>query len=120
MVTYWWSNFWINVDRAAEEALGLTPGLSFRVELDDFAFDVVYAGEARPEDMQDTGWVSELAGNSPEFCVAYRPLNHPDGPHALNIVRVVSTRPFPIHERWMPASLTLLTVGYKIPSRGTE
>jgi hypothetical protein len=117
MFPFWWENFFVNIDRPAAKALGLAPGMSFRVEVADFVIDAVYVGEAKPLEMMHTAWAKPLAGDQPEFGVAYRPTHDQDGLHALNVLRVVSTRPFRIHERWIPATVTLLPERYEIPPK---
>jgi hypothetical protein len=117
MFPSWWEDFFVNLDRPAAEALGLVPGASFRVEVADFVIDAVYAGEAEPADILDTRWAKPLAGDRPEFGVAYRPTDDQDSSHALQVFRVVGTRPFHIHQRWMPAAVTLLPERYEIPKR---
>jgi hypothetical protein len=108
MFPYWWEDFFVNIDRPAAAALGLAPGTSFRVEVADFTIDAVYAGEALPQDMIYNAWAKPLAGDRPEFGVAYRPTNDEENSHSLHVLRVVAARPFPTHERWMPATVTVL------------
>ena len=119
MFPFWWEEFFVNIDVPAAEALGLAPGVSFRVEVADFVIDAIYFGEANPHQHGGTAWAKPLAGGRPEFGVAYRPQDTPgESAYLLHVWRVVAARPFPIHERWIPARVTLLPERYEIPSPG--
>lgn len=97
------------------EKLGLQPGMSFRLEMHTFVFDVIYYGDAETQQMLYSEWAKPLAAERPEFGVAYRLIGIPQSDHYLTFPRVVSTKAFPIHQRWMPAIVTLLPERYDLP-----
>lgn len=119
MTQYWWDNINVNIDRAAADELGLRPGTSFRLEVADFVFEVVHFGNADPAQVTSSEWArwaKSLAGDRKEFGVSYRFRGVPDFDHFLTFPRVVSTKAFPIHARWLPAVATLLPERHEVPS----
>jgi len=119
MTQYWWDNINVNIDRAAADKLGLRPGMSFCLEVADFVFEVVHFGEADTTQIvspQWERWAKSLAGNRKEFGVSYRFRGISEFDHFLTFPRIVSTKAFPIHARWMPATATLLPEQHEIPT----
>ncbi len=116
MTQYWWDNIHVNLDCPAQAALGLQPGMSFRLELKGFVFDVIFYGDAEPVQTMRLEWAKALANGRPEFGVAFRLIGVPDGDHYITFPRVVSTKAFPTHERWLPATLTLSPERYELPA----
>jgi len=124
---YWWEGPWINVDRAAEQKLALKTGSLLRVEVDGLCLDAIYVGDqlvppisTEPSTLYKLKrWAAGIAGTRPEFCAAYRfagPGAAEANEHKIKFDRVVSKQPFRIHDRWIPAKLTVLEVRIDMPA----
>ncbi|HEX3148243.1 MAG TPA: hypothetical protein VHR66_09165 [Gemmataceae bacterium] len=118
MTQYWWDNINVNVDRSAEDRLGLRPGTVYRVAAGDHVFEVMHFGDADMEIMTSlefVTWAKSLAGERKEFGVSFRFRGYPQFDHYLTFPRLVSKKKFSIHARWLPAELTLLPDRHEIP-----
>jgi hypothetical protein len=119
MTCFWWDFIHVNLDRAGEEQLGLRPGMTFRLEVADFVFEVVHVGDIDSRQLagsQLSEWARSLAGGRKEFGFSFRLRDFPESDQMLKFPRVVATTKFPIHSKWLPAVLTLLPERHEIPA----
>ncbi|MFT3878762.1 MAG: hypothetical protein QM703_03765 [Gemmatales bacterium] len=117
MTHYWWDNINVNVDRAAEEQLGLLPGMMFRLTMAEHVFEVLHLGDIDItlfNTIEFLNWTRSFAGDRKEYGVSFRAKGDARFDDYLTFPRLVSTKKFSIHARWLPAVLTLLPERHEI------